>query len=123
MCIRDRHSTAGSALQSTVPAMESDTDDEDGIYYEYGFDILEGGSERQAWRQLVDKSGNALDAKEYTSYVTAREGQTCVAHFLDGTMHEVPGMYTQLPKASKRSAASMLKRLNLMVKFEFSTSN
>jgi hypothetical protein len=68
----------------------SDDGDEHEIRYIYGH----GGQGQQAWRQLVTGSGEQLDAKESASHVTDRGvGRLIVAHFLDGTSHEVDGMF------------------------------
>ena len=96
----------------SLPAVADPDSDEESvdseIGYDYGFGIAEATGEVNAWRQLVTKTGQNLEEKENASHVTDRgPALVCVAHFLDGATHEVPGQPRRLlkrPNTATRTA-------------------
>ena len=98
---------AGKAAASAVGKAAAEASEEifssdEDIMYQYGFDVNSEG--RQAWRQLVSTNGPPLHGqkKELAQHSTDRgPAQLCVAHFLDGTCSEIPGMFgTEPPKST-----------------------
>ena len=88
--------------------MSQDNDDaEHEFLWVYGFDVADGI--RTAWRKLIDNAGADVIAKESASHFSAPPGGIglMIAHFLDGTTAEVPGMLAEpRPQPTKRNAAS-----------------
>ena len=77
----------------------------------YGFDVEPDG-ERKAWRTLVDGDGEEIIDKEYAAHCSepADGVGLMVAHFLDGSEVEIPGMLHTLKRKAADTSRQSLKK-------------
>ena len=84
----------------------------DQLVYVFGFDVA--GIDRKAWRMLVGVDGEGLLGKEYASHCSDPPDGfgMMLAHFLDGTVTEIPGMFFEncAAPASKRARTTIFRR-------------
>jgi hypothetical protein len=91
--------------------------DEDEFVYIYGFDVAEDGCNK-AWRLLIDADGEEVIEKELASHISSPPEGIGIGfffgHWLDGSMHEIPGLLAETQTNRKRksdsSAGAAIKR-------------